>query len=66
MKSMQTISSKNEGFGQRGKTIRKKIIILSLKGQKAWMASENYLPRYVEYGKKMEQNKWSFLDSKVN
>lgn len=57
MKSMQTISSKNEGFGQRGKTIRKKIIILSLKGQKAWMASENYLPRYVEYGKKMEQNK---------
>lgn len=50
VKSRQAISSKNEEFGQRGKTFRKKTNILPLKGQKAWVASENCLPCYVEYG----------------
>lgn len=61
VKLMQTIPSKNEEFGQGEKAVRKEII-LSLREQKAWMASEKYLAVLCTVtGKTEQKNRVSWI-----
>lgn len=61
---MQTIISKNEEFGQGRRQSGRKSSF-SLKGQEAWMEMKIFCCA-LDSMRKKEQNKWSFLDSKVN